>query len=588
MKPTITLIIGHRGVGKTSLLKRLQNYEELKSSTFLDLDEEIENRLNQKITDIFLNNGENYFRKVEQDILKEICRSFQGQSLYISLGAGCLPPYPGHCEVIWVRRGTDFRGRVFLNRPRLDSKTSAFDESLIKFKERECIYRETADKILTLEEGGFSSETYEREFFSSKPLGFCDAFYTLQKKELDKFAYYLRLGLKRLELRTDILSQQEIEKIIQLAPNKRLLVSIRDKETLKWIDSNSHDDLIYDYPLELGAPEKKYDIISLHDKSEGLSAAIAMLDQFSESCEFLKLAVPINSFKELNEGHAWHLQNPKKNNFLPMSQEGRWQWYRLWQKNNLSVNFVKFDQQGSSQDQPYYYQWVKNTFNQENGFACILGDPIDHSYTPSFHHEFFKKKQRPVLNIPLPESELDQDTYSILVDMGLKCAAITSPLKQKFYQLLTGKDDQTINTLYYSEGGKARFANTDGVGLDSLLKSSDFKGKGVVWGGGGVLPELTKRLPEFSCYSARTARPREGFKVIDKPEVVVWASGRSHHSLWPTSDWKPKKIIDLNYSDDSPGKEYALMVNAEYVSGLEMFTQQAQAQQKFWSELDLC
>jgi shikimate 5-dehydrogenase len=50
----------------------------------------------------------------------------------------------------------------------------------------------------------------------------------------------------------------------------------------------------------------------------------------------------------------------------------------------------------------------------------------------------------------------------------------------------------------------------------------------------------------------------------------------------PPKQWKPSILVDLNYTEDSPGREYALQVGAEYVSGLRMFQVQAEKQREFW------
>jgi shikimate kinase len=54
---------------------------------FFDLDKEIEKRENRKITRIFEEEGEDYFRRKETEILKEISKS---ENLIISLGGGTL------------------------------------------------------------------------------------------------------------------------------------------------------------------------------------------------------------------------------------------------------------------------------------------------------------------------------------------------------------------------------------------------------------------------------------------------------------------------------------------------------------------
>ena len=46
----------------------------------------------------------------------------------------------------------------------------------------------------------------------------------------------------------------------------------------------------------------------------------------------------------------------------------------------------------------------------------------------------------------------------------------------------------------------------------------------------------------------------------------------------------PKLILDLNYSENSPGREYAHQVSARYISGKLLFVAQAKAQRAFWDE----
>src|SRR6476646_7554177 len=114
----IYFLIGHRGVGKTSLLSRIRQYynEESKKVQCIDLDQEIENRQGRTISDIFASEGEEYFREMEKFQLREVVNTFGGYEgdVFISLGAGFAPFPKG--EFIWVRRETDKDGRVFLNR----------------------------------------------------------------------------------------------------------------------------------------------------------------------------------------------------------------------------------------------------------------------------------------------------------------------------------------------------------------------------------------------------------------------------------------------------------------------------------------
>ena len=100
---------------------------------------------------------------------------------------------------------------------------------------------------------------------------------------------------------------------------------------------------------------------------------------------------------------------------------------------------------------------------------------------------------------------------------------------------------------------------------------------------------LEKELPLAFFYSARTGKVKKhnSKQTPPKPEVLVWAVGRSRMSYccFPPRSWKPKVVLDLNYSDDSPGKEYAMLSKAQYISGKTMFHCQAQHQQKLYKKI---
>ena len=72
------------------------------------------------------------------------------------------------------------------------------------------------------------------------------------------------------------------------------------------------------------------------------------------------------------------------------------------------------------------------------------------------------------------------------------------------------------------------------------------------------------------------------------PKTLIWAVGRKRMQqgcLMPPKNWKPSKIIDANYTEDSPGLEYALQVHAQYISGMEFFKEQAKKQREIFKEL---
>ena len=77
--------IGMMGCGKTSVAKELSKF--LTDFIYVDIDEEIEKISGKKISEIFRQHGEEYFRMIECETIKKI---FQGEKLIIALGGGAF------------------------------------------------------------------------------------------------------------------------------------------------------------------------------------------------------------------------------------------------------------------------------------------------------------------------------------------------------------------------------------------------------------------------------------------------------------------------------------------------------------------
>lgn len=83
MKRNIFLI-GLPGVGKTTIGELLANKLKLK---FFDVDKEIENLQNKSITDIFLTEGEKYFRIYESEVISKLCLK---KNVVLAAGGGAV------------------------------------------------------------------------------------------------------------------------------------------------------------------------------------------------------------------------------------------------------------------------------------------------------------------------------------------------------------------------------------------------------------------------------------------------------------------------------------------------------------------
>ena len=80
--PNIVLL-GHMGSGKSTIGKSLAKKL---SIDFLDSDQEIENFMNMKISDIFVNHGEVKFREIEENVIKKVFNT--NDKKVIALGGG--------------------------------------------------------------------------------------------------------------------------------------------------------------------------------------------------------------------------------------------------------------------------------------------------------------------------------------------------------------------------------------------------------------------------------------------------------------------------------------------------------------------
>ena len=80
--PNIVLL-GHMGSGKSTIGKSLAKKL---SVDFLDSDQEIENFMNMKISDIFVNHGEDKFREIEENVVKKVFNT--NDKKVIALGGG--------------------------------------------------------------------------------------------------------------------------------------------------------------------------------------------------------------------------------------------------------------------------------------------------------------------------------------------------------------------------------------------------------------------------------------------------------------------------------------------------------------------
>lgn len=88
------VLVGYMGCGKSAISRSLSKMLGLKR---IDLDDFIEEKEGMKISEIFANKGEIYFRKLETVCLKELVE--QEESVILSLGGG-TPCFGNNMEIV--------------------------------------------------------------------------------------------------------------------------------------------------------------------------------------------------------------------------------------------------------------------------------------------------------------------------------------------------------------------------------------------------------------------------------------------------------------------------------------------------------
>ncbi|MGE3387599.1 MAG: shikimate kinase, partial [Bdellovibrionales bacterium] len=556
---------------------------------------EIEQASGQSVAEIFAREGEARYRQMEQEWLNRlVARAKPWQATWIAIGAGFQGEMPDGVEVLWLRRPSDSTGRIFLNRPVLNPALSPLQEYFVRHREREPRYGQWASHEYILSEGFLKPSAWE-----AQALGFAQQLpatggmvtltqdYFRTPRPETQIARLLKLGPDRLELREDLLGAEQLKQAQESVPKNKTLYSLRAST----VRPATPPEVLVDWALELpGAPTFEPSILSRHKRQANLARTLA--DWPGQSGAILKLAVEIENFEELQQGHLWWLQDPTRRSFLPHSKDGRWQWYRQLFGGQMPLAFWR-EGSGSASDQPTLFEWLRVP-KKWNQFAAILGWPVSHSHTPAEQQDFFMEHKMPVVAVGVPPEQWSQDTLRILREMGLSAAAVTAPLKEETLKLCAhlspqAADVKAVNTLRHHRG-KWHGHNTDLDGFRQLLESLP-AGEVAVWGGGGTRAMMKSVLPEAQFCSIRTGDVQgKNLKASDlAPKTVIWAVGRSRffeQEHWPPNTWRPTVVMDLNYSKDSPGLEYALKCKANYLDGGDMFRAQAHAQREFWQGSD--
>ena len=600
----LNIIIGHRGTGKSSWLKALKIFYKTHQipARFFDLDKQIERVSGKSIFELF-EKGESFFRNWEKKVFHNLVQSISKNEIcFLAVGAGFVFKKQASWNVIHLCRYTDSMGRIFLNRPPLTPFQNPFKEYKYFYKKRNSYYLKQADEVLFRREHFKKLEQSDLLFLGLKKLSKPEFSLRLNPEEVPKkkeqlksfLEKRLQWGLRFFELHDQTADKAFIDKVKTLVIEDKLLFSSQFSKKFCSIKKKRH----WSWDLSLGPPPKGVCILSLHKR--GKKSLKEILTDFSSYKKYhLKLAIEIFNFKELKRAYDWYCEDTKNRSFLPRSKLGSWLWFRQAFGSKMFLHFIKERpsslKKGEVLDQPFLSEAVP-FIKKSKALAGILADPVHFSATPSEQNTFFYKQNSiPVLPIPLKEADLTKQNLKIFSELGFVFFAVSSPLKKRAFLVSDSKDQRvqelkTANTLIFHNKMWKAF-NTDWNGLQKLRKYS--LESTFVWGGGGLRPVLKKLLPLASFYSARNSKPlkKKFSKEEFYPKTLIWAVGRKRMEqgcLMPPKNWKPSLVIDINYTEDSPGLEYALQVSAQYINGMGFFKKQARKQREIFKSLYLC
>jgi shikimate kinase/shikimate 5-dehydrogenase len=603
-------LIGHRGVGKSYLLKQIKPH--LPDFVCLDLDNVIENQSRISVSEYFRQYGEKSFRELEQSTLKKMTEKYSGQSVIIALGAGFELPkfaFPQNSIFIQVARKTDSMGRIFPDRPLWNTTESPLTQYKNRYQERTPIFDAFCDHYLELPEGFQLANIGETVL---NPKSNFETIVTLKPWHIQKserIEFLLKSSLIHyLEVRTDLISYQDYKKIKDQISQKKVLLSIRSGgHFFSWLEHEwDREEILIDCDISLldSLKRKKYFILSSHAHEHP-----KIPDNKGYQYTYLKWSPILNSFFDWDLAMRWqeencdsHILAPRTNEFWRPSSQS--EWMRLLLANRQKLNFIRTDLTGSYEGQPHWLTWSLLKSDLLKSFYAVIGNPISHSYSPMLHLNWSTQKQSQFLKIPVTNQE-SSEIISIFKSYGLKGLAITSPLKTSFQK------NTSVNTAKIV-GEEITFTNTDQIGIwvsYQLIKKFGVKAlytmsleqmrleiislldQGVtqlttflnenilIFGGGGLLSSLQTLFPNAYHLPARTQET----KKLDKTsfELIIWSAPPD--AKFEREDLNFDAIWDVNYHEQSLARELALKRNLPYLSGLSLFIAQGIAQQRFWS-----
>ena len=164
----------------------------------------------------------------------------------------------------------------------------------------------------------------------------------------------------------------------------------------------------------------------------------------------------------------------------------------------------------------------------------VVGNPINHSYSPQLHNYWLKNN----INAVYDKEKINKDDLKNLIskikNFKINGVNVTVPFKKEIIPYLDelsleAKITQSVNTIYFNNG-KIIGHNTDIEGFENAIKETKYNliGKKIfILGAGGVVPSIIYALNRMKVskiiIANRTRNKAENLKkLFDKLFIVDW------------------------------------------------------------------
>jgi shikimate kinase len=594
------LLVGHRCTGKTTLGKRLANARDI---AFIDLDEVISIREGKSAAELVTEN-EQRFRRIEGAVLAELLADHA--ACVIVAGAGCNA-FPVGIRTIWIYR-EGWEETALRDRQRLRPDLSPQEEIDWMKATREERYRRSAHLCLHIERGCGEDEASRRLDFLAEWLTEVTGSPAMKKswlvprdpEDLQRAEADVALfGMAGVEIRSDIFPEMP-------SPAVPWMASLRSDN----VDFFNHarDASVFDCdssllrclnlrelaprPLVLSShPDDVYK--EFFDFLTSLPAWVSTHAPDWTSHVMLKYAPRIKSWVELRYAYQLykiHERDGHRLSFLPRGKN--WKWMRIQRLfhgndlNYLSTGCLEHSHRPPSLD----YILPHAVGDHARDFYAVIGNPVEQSAGDIFHRALSLAAdggQATYVKIPVSPGEVDNCLH-LLPQLGFRGLSVTSPLKSTLLEsnfVGTKLDITAGNTLALIKGSFLLF-DTDEEGmratLEQIEKDGVLPGATVVFGGGGVLPAVTRALSACGWGPIHHVRARAGWPE-EKPagiSLIIDASAAEnidHASAPPCSAW-----LDLRYRNIPAAPPQA----ERFYNGTTLYKHQAIAQRRIWDMPD--